>query len=73
MLEFYRRRLIDDWRFIAPHLFEVQAALFWGGVTGLVAVWPAFATVIPLWAYAGASVLMFAGLAWAKLTKQPGV
>ena len=66
-------RLVDDWHKQAIHLPETKAALFWGAVTGLAAVWPAFAGVIPLWAFAGLSVLMCMGLGWAKLTKQPGV
>jgi len=65
--------LIDDWRKNALKLWSIQLAMFWGGLSGLFIVWPAFASVVPLWAFAGASIVMAAALGVARLTKQPGI
>ena len=65
--------LIDDWRKVALRYWSVRIALFWGCVSGLLTVWPAFADAIPLWAYAAGSVAMTGAIAIARVTKQPGV
>lgn len=65
-------RLIDDWRKDAPTFWSIRIAAFWGAVSGLIAVWPAFASILPLWAFAGASVVMCAAVAVARVTKQDG-
>jgi hypothetical protein len=67
------KHLIDDWRTDALRFWSVRLALFWGALSGLFLVWPAFANVIPLWAFAGLSIVMSAALAVARLTKQPGM
>ena len=66
-------RLIDDWRSVALHFWTIRIALFWGAASGLLAAWPAFASAIPLWSYALASVVLSAAVGVARLTKQPGV
>lgn len=66
------RRLIDDWHREAPRLWSVRIAAFWGALSGLAAVWPAFQGVLPLLPYTLLAMLIFAAIAVAKLTKQPG-
>jgi hypothetical protein len=66
-------RLIDDWRSQILKFWTVRLALFWGALSGLVAVWPAFAGAIPLWAYALAGMALSAAVTVARVTKQPGV
>jgi len=68
----FNDRLIDDWRSQILGFWSVRIALFWGAVSGLVLVWPAFAGVIPLWTYAVAGMAMSAAVAVARVTKQPG-
>jgi hypothetical protein len=68
-----RRLLIDDWRRLAPRLWTVQIAAFWGGVCGLAAVWPAFQAVVPLWAFALVGIGVAILIAIARVTKQPGL
>ena len=58
-----------DWH----RLWSIRAALFWGALSGLVAVWAAFQDVMPLWAFAGLSVGMNASIAIARVLKQPGL
>lgn len=65
-------KLIDDWRTRALKLWTVRIALFWGALSGLLVAWPAFSGVVPLWAFAGASIILSAAVAVARLTKQPG-
>ena len=66
------RWLIDRWSRRWHRFWSVRIALFWGAVCGLVAVWSSFSDVLPLWVFAGASVVMNMALAVARLTKQPG-
>jgi hypothetical protein len=64
---------IEGWRTEALKLHSIQISLFWGAVSGLLLVWPAFASAVPLWVYASASIFMCMALGYARLTKQPGV
>lgn len=66
-------RLIDDWHSLVLRYWSVRIALLWAGVSGLLAVWPAFADQVPLWAYATGSIVMTMAIAIARITKQPGV
>jgi hypothetical protein len=71
-LHAFNLRLIDDWKAQALKLWSIRIALFWGGLSGLVAVWSAFSDIIPLPVYAGFSVLATMAIAGARVTKQPG-
>jgi hypothetical protein len=64
--------LIDDWRAQVRRLWSIRIALFWGGLSGLIAVWSAFSEVIPLWLYASVGVIANVAIVGARVTKQPG-
>jgi len=70
-------RLIDDWRAKIGKLWSVKVAIggiiFWGALSGLWAIWPAFVDWLPLWFYALGGVVMSVALAVARVIKQPGV
>lgn len=66
-------RLIDDWRKLAPRMWTIRIAAFWGAISGLMAAWPSFAGQIPLWAYATGSVVIMSALAVARVTRQEGI
>ena len=68
-----RFQFIDDADRLWHRLWSMRLALFFGALSGLVAVWAAFQDVMPLWAFAGTSVLMNVAIAVARVTKQPGV
>lgn len=53
--------------------WSVRIALSWGALSGLITIWAAFQDVMPLWAFALASVLMNAAIAIARVTHQPGI
>ena len=72
-----RVRLIDNWRAEIRRLWSIRVAVagvvFWGAVSALWAMWPAFVDWLPLWAYAVGGVLMSVALALARVLKQPGL
>ena len=72
MLGWIKTLLIDDWR-AATRLWSIRVALFWGGVSGLLAAWPELGQVVPMPLYAGGSVILSAALVAARLLKQPGL
>ena len=69
--------LIDDWRVLFSRLWSVRVALagviFWGAVSGLWILWPAFVDWLPLWFYAAGGIAMSVALAIARVLKQPGL
>lgn len=69
--------LIDDWRAQMLRLWSMRVALagvaFWGAVTGLWVLWPAFVDWLPLWFYAAGGIAMSIAIALARVLKQPGV
>jgi hypothetical protein len=69
--------LIDNWHRKIWRLHTMRVAIFgaafWSGVSGLSAVWPAFADKIPLWAYGVGGVVLSAALGVARVLKQPGL
>lgn len=70
-------RLIDNARRLFFRLWSVRVAalgiVFWGAVTGLWAIWPAFVDWLPLWFYAVGGVVMSVAIAVARVLKQPGI
>lgn len=70
-------RLIDNWKSKIGKLWSVRVAvggiIFWGALSGLWAIWPAFVDWLPLWFYAVGGVLMSVALAVARVLKQPGI
>lgn len=68
----YEKHLIDDWKVEVQRLWSIRIALFWGAVSGLIAVWSSFSSVVPLWLFASLSVAMSAAMAAARMLKQPG-
>jgi len=68
-------RLIDNWRAVLKKAWSVRVAwagiVFWGVVTGVWAIWPAFVEQLPLWAYAIGGVLMSILVVYGRVTKQP--
>lgn len=70
-------RLIDNCRTQLTRLWSLQVAalgvVFWGALSGLWVVWPAFVDWIPLWFYAVGGIAMSIALAIARVLKQPGV
>lgn len=65
-------RLIDDWKSEVARLWSVRVAAFWSAVCGLLLVWPALASAIPLWAYALGGILICVSIGVARFLKQPG-
>lgn len=65
-------RFHDNWPTILKESWAVRVALFWGAVSGLIAVWSAFQDVLPLSIYAALGVLMNASITVARVLKQPG-
>ena len=65
-------RFHSNWRTILKESWAVRVALFWGAVSGLIAVWSAFQDVLPLSVYAALGVLMNASITVARVLKQPG-
>jgi hypothetical protein len=70
-------RLIDNWKARFSKLWSIRIAIggivFWGALSGLWVLWPAFVDWLPLWFYAIGGVLMSIALAFARVLKQPGV
>lgn len=70
-------RLIDNWRRDLGRLWSIRVALagvvFWGAVSGLWVLWPAFVDWLPLWFYAVGGIAMSIALAVARVLKQPGI
>jgi hypothetical protein len=68
-------RLIDNWRTVLKKARSVRVAyagiVFWGVVTGLWAIWPAFVEKLPFWFYAIGGVLMSILIVYGRVTKQP--
>jgi hypothetical protein len=62
----------ENWELILKQSWAIRVALFWGAVSGLIAVWSAFEDVLPLSIYASLGVLMNASITVARLLKQPG-
>lgn len=69
-------RLIDNWRREISRLWSIRVALagvvFWGALSGLWVLWPAFVDWLPLWFYAVGGVAMSVALAIARMLKQSG-
>jgi hypothetical protein len=67
----------DDWKKLLIHAHSIHIAIggviFWGAISGIWVLWPAFVDQVPLWAYAAGGVLMSVALAVARVLKQPGV
>lgn len=72
-----RVRLVDNLRVILKRAWSIRVAMagvvFWGVVSALWAMWPAFVDWLPLWAYAVGGALMSVALAVARVLKQPGL
>ena len=70
-------RLIEHvgslWHRLWSVRLAVGGAVFWGIVSGLYLVWPAFAGTIPLLFYAVGGVVMSIALIIARIMKQPGL
>lgn len=64
--------LIRYWRRQSWKVHAFLASLFWGGVAGLLVVWPALSSVVPLPVYIGGMVVLSAALAAAKYFDRPG-
>lgn len=64
-------KLIDNWRGL-HRLHSVRVAMFWGGVSGLIMIWPALADKIPITVYALGGVLISVAFTAARVLKQPG-
>jgi len=64
-------KLIDNWHCVAS-FHSVRVAMFWGGVSGLIMVWPAFADRIPVFWYAAGGVAISMAFTAARVLKQPG-
>ena len=66
------RWLIEkSWRDIS-RLWSIRIAVFWGAVSGLFVVWPAFQDALPRPYFAVLSILMSVALVIARITKQTG-
>lgn len=69
-------KLIDNWKLELRRLWSSHIAIFsvvfWSTVSGLIAVWPAFADVAPLWVYALIGVVLSVAFGVARFLKQPG-
>lgn len=65
-------RLIEKWQDKPWRSHAVYASLFWGSVGGLLLVWPALMTVIPIGWFVLGGVILSAALALAKILKRPG-
>jgi hypothetical protein len=68
-----RLTLINDAKRKWHRLWSVRLSLFWAAVSGLAAAWPAAADKVPLSVYAGGMMVAFVVIAFARVTKQPGV
>jgi len=68
-----RLHLIVDAKRKWHRLWSVRLALFWAAVSGLAAAWPAASDHVPFPVFAGGMVLAFVAVAFARVTKQPGV
>jgi len=70
-------RWIDNVRPVLKKAWSVWVAwagiVFWGVVSGLWILWPAFVERLPFWFYAIGGVLMSVALAVARVLKQPGL
>lgn len=64
--------LHEDWKEIFKKSWAIRMALFWGAVSGLIAVWSAFESELPVWAYALIGIVANASITVARLLKQPG-
>lgn len=68
-------RFIENWRQVLKKAWSVWVAyvgiVFWGVVTGLWAIWPAFVEKLPLWFYAIGGIAMSVLVVWGRVTKQP--
>lgn len=65
-------KLIGKWLDSSWPRHAVFASLFWGAVAGLILVWPAIMTVVPLPVAIIGAVVLSAALALAKYLKRPG-
>lgn len=70
-------QLVENLRAILKRAWSIRVAafgvVFWGALSGLWVLWPAFVDWLPLWAYAVGGVLMSVALAVARVLKQPGL
>ena len=62
----------SDWKEIFKKSWAIRMALFWGAVSGLIAVWSVFESELPVWAYASIGIVANASITVARLLKQPG-
>lgn len=65
-------KLVNTWRNQSWSVHAIMASIFWGAIGGLILVWPALMTVIPLWAFIAGGVVLSAALAAAKFLHRPG-
>lgn len=65
-------KIVGRWLDSSWPRHAVFASVFWGAVAGLILVWPAIMTVVPLWLAIGGAVVLSAALALAKYLKRPG-
>lgn len=66
------KKIYELWQQLSWPIHAILASLFWGGIGGLISVWPALASVVPLPVYVGGMVIMSAALAAAKHFHRPG-
>jgi hypothetical protein len=65
-------KFIDDWKAKLLKSEHLYAALFWGGMGGLIMVWPALEKFLTIWAFLIGGVAISAAFALAKLLHRPG-
>lgn len=66
------KKLFEYWARQSWKVHAVLASVFWGGVGGLILVWPVIMTVVPLPVAIFGAVGLSAAFALAKYLKRPG-
>lgn len=65
-------RLIENWHREIFRLWSMRIALFWMAVGASIVILPAFADLMPRWAFALAFFIASMSFGIARLLKQPG-
>ena len=66
------RWFVAEWRDVLKRTWSIRVTAFWGAVSGLILIWPAIDTVLPVWFYALGGVVISMVWAVARVLKQPG-
>lgn len=72
MISWIKAHLVDNCA-VAHRLWTIQLAIFWGAFSGLMLIWPALMSFIPLPVFFSLSILFSVILGVARVTKQPGL